>query len=306
MIVALALTAIQAKADLAPTVMLRHNGASTFFKYYEVQKAVDAAVDGDTIYLTDGTYQPFNINKRILVRGNGEGTMIEGDCEIDISGTAKLTMPVLDALSFNGNVVVKNGYEQFTIRQCSMTNLTFDGAEHYDVKMDRCYISNRLNLTNNVHEFNAFNSKINVLYPHDYKAGQALFEHCNIYEICDTIQGAVFNSCVLCYTTKFSGAKSSINVLGCVLNSCVYNGVSPYFYTDDSTTKINCRDINNSGNLNYNDNSKISALDGTKIGAYGGQHPYSRTPEVPAVTKYQLAIDPSNKVMTVNLTVTKP
>lgn len=306
MMFALALFVVQAKADLAPTVMLRHNGVSTFYKYYEIQKAVDASADGDTIYLTDGTYRPFNIDKRIMVRGTGGGTIIEGDCEIDISGTTKLTMPVLDAVSFNGDVRVINAYEQFTIRKCSMTNLFFDAADHYDVKVTQCYIGNRFNLTNNVHEINVFNSKINVLYPHDYRGGQATFEHCNIYEICDTIQGGVFNSCVLCYTTKFSGAKSNTNVLGCVLNSCSYNSNSPYFRTDDSTTWINCKDISNSGNINYNNSSNISALDGTKVGVYGGQHPFTRTPEVPRVSKYQLGIDPTTKKMRVNLTVTKP
>ena len=305
MMFALALFVVQAKADLAPTVMLRHNGVSTFYKYYEIQKAVDASADGDTIYLTDGTYRPFNIDKRIMVRGTGLGTVIEGDCEIDISGTAKLTMPVLDAVTFNGDVRVINAYKQFTIRKCSMTNLFFDGADHYDVKVTQCYFDNRFNLTNNVHEINVFNSKINILYPHDYKAGQATFEHCNIAEICDSIEGGVLNSCALYSTTKFSGAASNTNLIGCALNSCCYNSnyVSSY-----RSTYTNCTNSSwsRSSIFNFNENSYKSALDGTKVGIYGGQHPYNFTPEVPSVSKYQLGIDPTTKKMRVNLTVTKP
>ncbi len=305
MMFALALSVIQAKADLAPTVMLRHNGVTTFYKYYEIQKAVDASADGDTIYLTDGTYRPFNIDKRIMVRGTGLGTVIEGDCEIDISGTAKLTMPVLDAVTFNGDVRVINAYEQFTIRKCSMTNLFFDGADHYDVKVTQCYFDNRFNLTNNVHEINVFNSKINVLYPHDYKAGQATFEHCNIAEICDSIEGGVLNSCALYATTKFSGAASNTNLIGCALNSCCYNSGYVYSYR---STYTNCTSLGWSRNnfFNFNESSYKSDLDGTKVGIYGGQHPYNFTPEVPRVSKYQLGIDPTTKKMRVNLTVTKP
>lgn len=311
MMFALALFVVQAKADLAPTVMLRHNGVSTFYKYYEIQKAVDASADGDTIYLTDGTYRPFNIDKRIMVRGTGLGTVIEGDCEIDISGTAKLTMPVLDAVSFNGDVRVVNAYKQFTIRKCSMTNLFFDGADHYDVKVTQCYFEKRFNLTNNVHEINVFNSKISVLYPHDYKAGQATFEHCNIYEICDTIEGGVFNSCAMYQTTKFSGAATRVNLLGCVLNSCAFYNTFNGNYSYGNLCGYNCNTINcgivsSSDWLNFNNSNSISALDGTKVGAYGGQHPYNRNPEVPRVSKYQLGIDPTTKKMRVNLTVTKP
>ena len=113
----LTLSCIQAKADLAPTVMLHRGGEVKTYMYYEVQKAVDDAVDGDTIYLSEGTFRPFNVNKRILVRGAGPTTLIEGSCIIDISGTQKLTMPVLDAITFSGDIEVRNAYRQFTLRK---------------------------------------------------------------------------------------------------------------------------------------------------------------------------------------------
>ena len=310
---------VQIKADIAPTVMLRHNGMTTFYQYNEVQQAVNAAVDGDTIYLTDGTFEPFIINKRILLRGNGETTMVNGNCEVNIIGTTKLTMPVLDAISFAGDVIVRNAYEQFTLRKCQMKNLLFEGMEHHDVKLSQCYITNRLHLTNNVHEFNVFNSKIQVLYPHDYIGGATMFEHCYIYQICDTIQGAIFNSSAINETIQLSGAKTKINLVGCILNSCTsrqwieyppetthsnYYGVccANCVLTDCSYCINDC----NNYFASNNNNKYISSLDGTPIGAYGGQHPYSRAPELPTVTKYQFAVDPTPKKMHVNFTVTKP
>ena len=303
--------AMPAKADLAPTVMLHRGGEVKTYMYYQVQNAVDDAVDGDTIFLSEGTFQPFNVNKRILVRGAGYGTMIEGSCVIDISGTAKLTMPVLDALSFNGEVQVENAYEQFTLRKCSMTNLIFnveEGKEFYDVKIDRCNIDNRLNLPNSVIEFNAFNSRIYVLYPHNY-TGHATFNHCNIGTVIAPITGGEFYSCVIGHSSKLTDATSYANLIGCILNSCYYSTYS-HSYLDNCNT-INCQ--TNNGNLGltrdnafkFNNSSYKSDLDGTKIGAYGGQHPYNRYPEVPGVTKHQISIDAATRTMTVTLTVDK-
>ena len=312
--------AMPAKADLAPTVMLHRGGQVKTYMYYEVQKAVDDAVDGDTIFLTAGTFQPFNINKRILVRGAGPNTIIEGNCIIDIPGTDKLKMPVLDALSFNGDVQVDNAYEQFTLRKCSMNSLIFnedEGKEFYDVKIDRCYIDTRLNLPNNVIAFNGFNSRIYSLYPHNY-TGHAVFNHCNIGQIIAPITGGEFYSCAVGPCKKLPDAESTKNLIGCLLNSCFYansyvQSQAGYNIAGVNYQLVNCvgstaSDGNeNSTYLNFNNSgsSYISADDGTKIGAYGGQHPYNRDPEVPGVTKHEISIDAATRTMTVKLTVDK-
>ena len=307
----LMLFAMPAKADLAPTVMLHHGGQVKTYMYYEVQKAVDDAVDGDTIFLSNGSFQPFNVNKRILVKGAGYSTLIDGSCVIDIPGTDKLNMPVLDALTFNGDIQVNNAYKQFTLRKCSMINLIFSeegGKEFYDVKIDRCEIKSRLNLPNNVIEFNAFNSKIYTFYPHDY-SGYSMFEHCNIGNTCAHITGGIFNSCVIGPATKFSDAKDYSNMIGCVLNSCYYCSYNQPLL---NCTVVNCRYSISSTNYynefyNFNDDAQsyVSALDGTKMGAYGGQHPFNRNPEAPGVTKHEISIDAATRTMTVKLTVDK-
>lgn len=310
LLIGLTMAFVQAKADLAPTVMLHHNGQAKYYMYYQIQNAVDDAVAGDTIYLSEGTFQPFNVNKRIMVRGAGSTTLIEGDCEINISGTAKLTMPVLDAMCFSGSVTVKRAYKQFTLRKCKMQNLIWDeNNEFWDAKVEQCYFTNRLNLPNNVKEFNAFNSKIQVLYPHDYTQGQATFEHCNIVEICDTISGTTFNSCSLVKCTKFTSAKSKTNIIACILNSCCL-----YYWNEYSLSWSNCV-LTNCVKANYNDSVDFpgydsykkyySDLDGTYIGAYGGQHPFTQWPEVPGVTQYKMSIDSATKTMKVKLTVDK-
>lgn len=313
----LVLAVIQAKADLAPTVMLHHNGQAKYYMYYQIQNAVDEAVDGDTIYLSEGTFQPFNVNKRIMVRGAGSTTIIEGDCEIDISGTAKLTMPVLDAMCFTGTIFVKSAYKQFTLRKCRAQNIYFTNSEYYvvsdyyDVKLEQCFIQNYLLIPEEVKEINVFNSKIQVLYPYNQSSAeytQATFEHCNIVNVIDTIQGAVFNSCYIYKCGNLSGAKSRINLLGCILNSCAYghpnsgNNLPDFCF---NCTFTNCSDAGSASSIDYYYTNKISAIDGTPIGAYGGQHPYTLWPEVPGVTQYKMSIDAATKTMNVKLTVDK-
>ncbi len=318
--VCLLMVATVAKADIAASVMLRHNGHATFFDYNEVQNAVDAAVEGDTIYLTEGTFSPFNVDKRIMVRGTGWTTVIEGDCNINISGTAKLPMPVLDGVALNGDINVQSAYSQFTLRKVKVKNVSFAGEEHYDVKLDRCDIYGVFSLTENVKEINAFNCRIQQITPHDYVLGHATFEHCNISYIYSTVAtsiAATFNSCVL-FAAYYKQSVVYPILAGCVLNSCVYkkasssssqaSSVNDCLCYTSSTVFIDCL-VHNSltGSTAYSLNSTnyLSALDGTKIGAYGGQHPFTLWSELPAVTKHSVKVDAANKKLNVTLTLEK-
>ena len=326
LLVALAFVCIQAKADIAPTVMLSHNGVRTMFMWDEVQKAVDAAVDGDTIYLSNGSFAPFNVTKRIMVRGTGDETIIEGNCTVYIGGQTPLSMPVLDALTFTGDVSVTSAYKQFTIRKCQMNSLNFTESDFRDVKLDRCDILGTLHLTQKVKEFNCFNTKIRTLQPYDYKLGNAYFDHCNIREINDTIV-ATFDNCVLWYCkaeVKNHDGWFGTCIGGCVLNYCIYPptggpGESGYldvgymrmgqygFFYNPSVTFNNCFNeiwIDDKEVVSYSSSSYLGS-DGTMIGCYGGQHPFRRTPELPRVTKSSVQVDAVNKKLNVTLTLSK-
>ena len=319
LLVVITLLCIQAKADVAPTVMLSHNGVRTLFMWDEVQKAVDAAVDGDTIYLSNGTFEPFNVTKRIMVRGTGEETIISGNCTVYIGGQTKLSMPVLDALTFTGNVSVTSAYEQCTIRKCQMQNLSFNESDFHDVKLDRCDIQGTLHLTQKVKEFNCFNTKINTLQPYDYLHGSAYFNHCNIREINDTIV-ATFDNCVLWYCKAYvKEYYQGTCIGGCVFNYCIYPSYSSridlgstlynsayIFFYNPSVSFNNCYQVNiDAMNVVGYSSSSYLGSDGTMIGCYGGQHPFRRTPELPRVTKSAVDVDAANKTLNVTLTLSK-
>ena len=314
------LAAVQAKADIAPTVMLSHSGVRTMYNYDQVQQAVDDAVDGDTIYLSNGTFSEFNVSKRIMVRGTGPETIIQGSCTVYIAGTSALTMPVLDALTFTGNVNVTSAYKQFTIRKCQMNNLNFTESDFYDVKLDRCYIQGTLHLTQNVKDFNCFNTKIYMLHPYSYTTGSAYFQNCNIRGI-DNYITATFDNCVLRYCkVNTSGSYYGVCLTNCRLNYCIYPTISNCTYLDNGKTTTSSGAFFYNPTVSFNNCYQVSIVaenvvgygsnsylgnDGTMVGCYGGQHPYRRTPELPRVTKHSVAVDAANKKLNVTLTLTK-
>lgn len=318
----MALTLVEAKADVAPTVMLSHNGQRTMYMYDQVQQAVDAASDGDTIYLSNGSFEPFNVTKRIMVRGTGPETIISGGCTVYIAGQNPLSMPVLDALTFTGNVSVTCANKQLTIRKCQMNDLNFTESDFHDVKLDRCDIQGTLHLTQKVKEFNCFNTKIRTLQPYDYLHGSAYFNHCNIREINDTIL-ATFDNCVLrwCKAWKRRGGSYDYYgtcIGGCTLNYCIYGNNRyldvgydssddySYFYYNPSVTLNNCYQVGiNAADIVGYGSSSYLGNDGTMIGCYGGQNPFRRTPELPRVTKSSVQVDAVNKKLNVTLTLSK-
>lgn len=317
MILALGFT--YAKADVAPTVMLSHNGQRTMYMYDQVQQAINAASDGDTIYLSNGSFEPFNVTKRIMVRGTGPETIISGGCTVYIAGQNPLSMPVLDALTFTGNISVTCANKQLTIRKCQMNDLNFTESDFHDVKLDRCDIQGTLHLTQKVKEFNCFNTKIRTLQPYDYLHGSAYFNHCNIREINDTIL-ATFDNCVLRYCKAWHHNNYYGTCIGgCTLNYCIYldyysyvdigstsNTSSAIFLYNPSVTFNNCYsvDIRSENVVGYSSSSYLGN-DGTMVGCYGGQNPFRRTPELPRVTKSSVQVDAVNKKLNVTLTLSK-
>ena len=319
----LALTFTEAKADVAPTVMLSHNGQRTMYMYDQVQQAINAASDGDTIYLSNGSFEPFNVTKRIMVRGTGPETIISGGCTVYIAGQNPLSMPVLDALTFTGNVSVTCANKQLTIRKCQMNDLDFTESDFHDVKLDRCDIRGTLHLRKAIKEFNCFNTKIKTLDPDDYLHGSAYFNHCNIREVIDTLL-ATFDNCVLRYCKAWHSYQNYNDnygtcIGGCTLNYCIYydyysyldigsisRGNSPTFLYNPSVTMNNCYsvDIRSENVVGYSSSSYLGN-DGTMVGCYGGQNPFRRTPELPRVTKSSVGVDAVNKKLNVTLTLSK-
>ena len=81
-------------------VALQHRGAVTLYDTDQIQIAIDNSVDGDTIFLNEGEFPGFTVNKKIAVIGKGNGeTKVTGNITIAIPNSPTLTARVLDGLN---------------------------------------------------------------------------------------------------------------------------------------------------------------------------------------------------------------
>lgn len=87
----LAYFSLTATAYSGPTILLHHKGKVIVFETDTLQPVIDAAVDGDTIYLTKGVFfsgkeaeEAVEINKSITLKGaSGEQTFIKASLNIN-------------------------------------------------------------------------------------------------------------------------------------------------------------------------------------------------------------------------------
>lgn len=294
---------ISASALTINKAILVHNGNVTLFDGDKVQDAVDAAVDGDAIYLTLGTFKPFNVTKKIAIRGTGETSVIDGSVDISIPGSPKLASPVMEALKVTGTVNVKSQVDDMIIRKCMIANFSIS-AQVDGAVLDRCYITNTLTLSSYIKGMTVVNTKLYTVNANSGATQNTTFVNCNLYALVTShFSGTIINSII--YQSKYlSGSTSAgdpINstvILNSLLNvnyvSVSSGSVTQNCYSDSYYMDKSCE---------YTPSSSYVGTDGTIVGIYGGETPYTLEPTVPKVTASDLQLDMENKKLNVNLTV---
>ena len=294
------------------SIMLQHNGSVTMYESDKMATAIGAAVKGDTIYLSEGSFVgDFTINKEITIIGAGQLTIVQGNITIAIDNTPSLTAHMLDAIKVPSSykVTVTKAIKNLMIRKCYIYNFTCS-ANVTDLNMDRC----------NMYYFypNTYVKSGNVLnsYIYDLRATSGMLNsinyiNCNIY--------AIYNG-----SNNFAGTfiNSIINrdSWGGTFNNCSFiNSAFPAFSFGASSSRQNCYE----GNFTFTkyteektgveyyaidadwlkSNNYLGA-DGTIIGMFGGTIPYSLVPNVPTVTESKVTVDTTNKKLNVTLKVT--
>ena len=285
---------ISASAITINKAMLVHNGNVTLYDGDKVQDAVNASADGDVIYLTLGTFKPFNITKRITVRGVGETSIVDGDVNISISGSPKLTSPVMEALAVSGTVTVKSQVDDMIIRKCKIGYFGID-AQVDGAVLDRCYITNTLTLSSYIKGMAVVNSKLYRVQANSDATQNTTFVNCNIYGL-----SGVYFSATIINSILGSGINSSINST-VLLNTSIGGSLR----VESSSVTQNCYPglSMNSSTCESTPQSSYVGTDGTIIGIKGGETPYTLEPTVPKVTDSNLQLDMENKKLNVNLTV---
>ena len=327
--VAVLMVSMTANAVTVNKALLQHNGEVTLFDGSNMQGAVDAAVDGDTIYLTLGTFNPFTISKKITIRGTGETSIINGNVVINIPYSPTLKSPLMESLAVSGNVTVSSTISNLLLRKCKISGNCYIGSTvnggtfercyigylyfyryvnnstYYgdidDFYIDRCEIFN-LYLRSNIKSMTVMNSYVDFLGADNSMSNSTTFVNCFIYNLNSNNLSSTFINSIL----YRSNNGNHITINSSVLLNTLIN--TQYLSIGSSSVTQNCYLVNNPSTSTADlQNNGYLGTDGTIVGNRGGSTPYSSIdmikPLVPTVTSSELNLDNENKVLNVKLTV---
>lgn len=272
--------------------LLDHNGNVTLFDGNDMQAAVDAAVDGDIIYLSLGTFKPFTINKMISIRGIGENSVIDGDVEIAIPGSPSLKNPLFETLSISNSISIKNEIHDVVIRKCKIEKFVFY-ADIVGAIIDRCYIRDFI-LSSHMKDITINNTQFRIIRSQSVP-NNVTFINCDLIHFYPSgFSGTIINS--ILYTAE---QNQDTNISSSVLiNTLLYRG----FYLDSSCAIKDCYYDTNISTIDFLSSGYLGN-DGTVVGIYGGKTPYTLEPSVPHVTNSSISLDEDKKRLNVKLTM---
>ena len=291
-------------------ILLHHEGNVKIFNTDQLTDALNASVDGDTIFLPQGTFKGFDITKKITVRGVGAKTILSSAVKVAVPGTPTFTSPVFESVQITGSFTVSQACKSMQLKKCWLTGGFTVGAKSEDIVLDRCCNSNNtFNLSSNIVSMIVRNSHIYNLYDsgNEYSVS---FINCLIPNRYDGSKQTYIN-CIIDYP-RYTGSTYAMKNANLI--NCLYNTSSDATYNSNigsSCTLNNCYGIEYSNqlrNLPKEDllTNKYLGNDGTIVGPYGGASPYDEEmlPAAPRVESSSVKLDIDNKKLNVTLKVT--
>lgn len=272
--------------------------------------ALSAAVSGDVINLSGGTFNlsSWTCNKAVTLRGTGIDANFPTTIDaftIDIPETDTCCMSI-EGIRVINEITIQGTFEKvlFLKSKFGVINWQTTSTNKKDFKICNCIIT-RFHMRNNS-TVNFINSYIwEYKNPYNYTS-TALFLNCLIglpytsnyskHECCRTS----FINCILFSSYQYNAATLHDTCLA--MNSISTGSYSHYIFSELSTAAINCSNVasglfktfrfsSDSTEFELTDEAKATYLgtDGKEVGMYGGDLPYSSTPSYPQITKMNVA-----------------
>lgn len=284
---------------------LNHEGTiSTFYGTVALRQAHAAAVSGDVITLSSGTFLSTDITKAVTIRGAGmdvtkaydivsEPTVLGGNFNIKIpkEDTGRLT---LEGIFHNGDIYFYGGQVKNALFLKSRFKYISDSnsPKVQDLTVLNCRISDRIDVGSG-NSAQLLNSVVK-----DFGSGYMSFSHCVILGGSIENYGNEYKSCIICCTNRYQNSMSSsssaynnlfISDKADLLQS-VPNNTNLRVPTSDERFAY-LRGYNDSKDYKLTDQNRdvLKATDGGEIGIYGGSLPYSAIPTNPQITKFNVA-----------------
>ena len=304
--VCLVMVGMQSVKAQVGIVALHHEGNVTVFGEDKLANAIEAAVAGDTIYMSEGHFLgDVTINKAIHLVGSGQGTIVDGDVNIDIENNPSLTGYMLAALNINGNLRPMKSMDGLRISQCKLKY--FQAVKEISLThfyMERSYLSAFYTTSLDAGTIN--NCKFPSLRDY-YAIGRSYFYHCNIGgDYTTTGPDAIGVMAINCIIDDSNGSSYNVyqNCLFRYLGSgkpdngenCwkAYNSMSTSLFDDDYNCVLSDQELQANGYI---------GTDNTVVGITGGDAPYTLKLITPRVLEHNIVVDKENKKVNVTLTV---
>lgn len=299
-LIVLSMQAVMAQKAIA---MLNHNDTVTIFSNDQVQDAVNKAVDGDIIYLSEGLFADLSVDRSITIIGAGKGTVIPNNIKIKCnSNSIKLSnMQISGTLYFDksSNSNKKSTISEITISQCLLNKIDLTylyGMDTYkNIEIIMSQITETLSLGGSIESLTVSNSKINSISYCGAKSSSTKFINCNISN--------------LGYQKDNSNQNSYQN---CIIKTIGYGVFANCLYKDGSNgTLTNCyqdKDFTFDNDMNCSlSEEKLKTkgylgTDGSIVGIDGGgSTPFTLASPLLQVVEHEIEVDNKNKRLRVTL-----
>lgn len=319
---------IFAQDNYSGKVFLQHKGNITaMYGGDEIDKAIEAAVDGDTLFLSKGRFSGnFTINKSISLIGSGaeaenndqESTYIEWNGNPRINAGEGKTIPsvTIEGIFCGPSFYVEGKIENLKLKKCYFSN-TFgisnssNNSYTKKVTIDRCRLSG-ISTDGSIEDATIKNCKI---YNANSQGGQTNFSckfiNCNILRVDRDTKAMFVNSII---NEVGNGTDSYLGNNAILVNTLYHNmnGYDPMektslqdcWATTETVISSNNGDMECPMTVEQRQAAGYLGVDGTVVGIEGGVNPYSLTLHTPSINSSSTNVDLNNKKVTINVNVT--
>ena len=296
------------------TAALHHQGKVTIYGSDKLSTAMNDAVAGDTLYLSEGSFpNALTITKAIRVIGVGSastGIMTE------VRGGISVAIP--DGVSHTGcqirdirttTLTVSKAVDSLNVSKCVFSGETNFNAATSHAYFDRCQFLSVFWLSTNISDTEIVASKLKDVRGAASNATDAIFTNCNIRLLNNYYSMGVGAPCLATYLNSVIGKFTSTS----------------WSYMSANTTYINClcgsdfytfstyQDCWTNSNITFDDDDNVTLAsgslsdyigsDGTVVGCTGSANPFTLVPNTPHLTDINLDVDNKSKKLTVTMTV---
>lgn len=325
---------LQSIADTRASVLLLHNGHGTTFDGDKIQIAINTAISGDTIYLSEGNFgnnETLTIDKVITVIGTGQTTKLRGSIDISIDGEPTLSNYMLSGMRITGDVIVKKKMNGIKVKKCWIGGYFYATSDLKAVEIDKSYI---MGFVPTQHVKSAVVTNCILYCLGTYNSGQESnsfgndlsFINCSIASVnCNSFQNiqdvTFLNSLIVTYSAGGSSVGvGNISIGNNTFKNCLCKTPSTNKYGDiieNCYTESNMTTSHNSSNDMFPtfciSKTEITAFflqeknylgnNGTVVGAEGGVTPYTLETDGLHIKESVLKVDPETRKLNVTLKV---